>query len=42
MNIHALQSLDGRTEAAELMSVKEQILNAQNNKPVLGKSLLYL
>jgi len=36
MNAFLIQSLDGVAENSELMSVESQLLNAQNNRPVMG------
>ena len=36
MNVHMLQDIRAVVEAKELVGVKEQILNAQNNKPCMG------
>jgi DNA-directed RNA polymerase II subunit RPB1 len=36
MNAHFLQDYAATAEARELMAVEKQILNAQNNKPVMG------
>ena len=36
MNVHFLQDYGAIAEARELMAVEKQILNAQNNKPVMG------
>lgn len=35
-NLHAPQSLRARAEMCEIMAVDRQMLNAQNNKPIIG------
>ena len=35
-NLHALQALDARAEAAIIMSGKQCIMNAQTNRPIMG------
>lgn len=36
MNLHALQTFESRADALELMSVAQNILTPQSNKPVMG------
>jgi len=36
VNIHAIQSVEGRAELAQLMAINKQVLNAQTNKPTFG------
>jgi DNA-directed RNA polymerase II subunit RPB1 len=36
MNMHAMNSIEGRAELQELMAIDKQVLNAQTNKPTFG------
>jgi len=36
LNVHVLQTHDARAEAAELMCVKTQMINPENNKPIVA------
>ena len=36
MNLHALQTFESRADALELMSVAQNIITPQSNKPVMG------
>jgi hypothetical protein len=36
VNLHAVQTLEGRAELQELMAISKQVLNGQTNKPTFG------
>ena len=37
MNVHVLQTVQADVEAAELLSIPKQLMNAQNARPMIKK-----